>query len=228
MKKQTNETPLLLEQESLEANGNSYTKIQALGIEERPDEEDVFALSYPQMVFVFRTKTAIGNTKALWDDILDIKVHLEMTDINGVCNSETIPYKYLTPIEKLSTKDFITTQDFDEWNTSDRDDTQKRNKLRDKLIVSSNSHLMHNNRELKYWACFVPSRKTWNQIDIINKLATKENLDDQNWMQALNYLFNGNITAATKGMPTAITGTPPSVGNAGYFPNFLSSLRTIV
>ncbi len=220
-KKQTNETPLLLEQESLEANGNSYTKIQALGIEERPDEEDVFALSYPQMVFVFRTKTAIGNTKALWDDILDIKVHLEMTDINGVCNSETIPYKYLTPIEKLSTKDFITTQDFDEWNTSDRDDTQKRNKLRDKLIVSSNSHLMHNNRELKYWACFVPSRKTWNQIDIINKLATKENLDDQNWMQAWNYLlFNGNITAATKGMPTAITVTPPSVGNAGYLPNF--------
>ena len=220
-KKQTNETPLLLEQESLEANGNSYTKIQVLGIEERADEEDVFALSYPQMVFVLRTKTAIGNTKALWDDVLDIKVHLEMTDINGVCNSETIPYKYLTPIEKLTTKDFITTQDFDEWNTSDRDDTQKRNKLRDKLIVSSNSHLMHNNRELKYWACFVPSRKTWDQIDIINKLATEENLDDRNWMQTWNYLlFNGNITAATKGMPTAITVTPPSVGNAGYLPNF--------
>lgn len=220
-KRQTNETPLLLEQESLEANGNSYTKIQALGIEECTDEEDVFALSYPQMVFVLRTKTAIGNTKALWDDVLDIKVHLEMTDINGVCNSETIPYKYLTPIENLPTKDFITTQDFDEWNTSDRDDTQKRNKLRDKLIVSSNGHLMHNNRELKYWACFVPSRKTWNQIDIINNLATKENLDDRNWMQTWNYLlFNGNITAATKGMPTAITVTPPSVGNAGYLPNF--------
>lgn len=220
-KKQSGDTKLPLELEKLEPRGNSYTRIQAFGIEERTDEEDIFSLTFPQMMFVLRTKTAFGNTKTLWGDVLDISIHLKMIDINGGVFSEAVPYKYWTPIEQLPSSDFITTEEFNAWNSSDRDDTQKRKKLQDKVIVSSSSRLMHNNRELKYWACFVPSRKAWEQINITNGLASKENLDDSEWMHAWNYLlFSGNITAATKGMPTAISVAPPSVGNAGYLPNF--------
>ena len=67
------------------------------------------------MRYILRTKTAAGNTSAIWRDISPIKITLEMTDYNGDHIKEDIPYKYYLPTDTLSVRDQISLDDFEEW-----------------------------------------------------------------------------------------------------------------
>ena len=77
-KLQTSQEPLTV---SYERYNEPFcgTEIVLKGIENEP----LFSLSISQMRYILRTKTAAGNTSAIWRDISPIKITLEMTDYNG-------------------------------------------------------------------------------------------------------------------------------------------------
>lgn len=219
-KKQSGGDVIQLEQESIPIPDNPGTLVEVYGVEPAHDE-DVFSLTVNQFIFMLRTKTALGNTSAIWDSSRnDIDIHLDYIDINGENTSSEIENLFYLPTEGVNDADVITIESFNAWNSSDKDDIQKRNYLSNRILVDDGS-LTHNGRTLRYWACFVPSRGVWEQLNLQAKVATKEELDDSVWCNLWDsLLFKGEITVATKGMPTAITIAPPPVGNAGYLPNF--------
>lgn len=96
-KLQTSQEPLTV---SYERYNEPFcgTEIVLKGIENEP----LFSLSISQMRYILRTKTAAGNTSAIWRDISPIKITLEMTDYNGDHIKEDIPYKYYLPTDTLS------------------------------------------------------------------------------------------------------------------------------
>lgn len=215
-KLQTSQEPLTV---SYERYNEPFcgTEIVLKGIENEP----LFSLSISQMRYILRTKTAAGNTSAIWRDISPIKITLEMTDYNGDHIKEDIPYKYYLPTDTLSVRDQISLDDFEEWlRGGDRTDLEKCTKLRDKVITAKGSYLHNGYREIRYWASFVPSRSVWDQLCIKEGLATDSLLSNEEWInEKIFVLHRPGIYTAVKGMPTGITVEHPSAGYSGYWSN---------
>jgi hypothetical protein len=73
---------------------------------------------------------------------------------------------------------------------------------------------------LKYFACFVPNRGTWNTLIKKAKLATDEQLEKEDWIDLNWYtLFRQGIYSSVKGMPTGIRIGDPATGWSGYWEN---------
>jgi hypothetical protein len=80
--------------------------------------------------------------------------------------------------------------------------------------------LHSNQRKLKYFACFVPQRKVWNDMSISRGLATEDNLTDDEWLAEHSFsLVRNGIFLSVKGMPTGISIDHPTTGWAGYWSN---------
>ncbi|MEC4185316.1 ATP-binding protein [Adlercreutzia sp. R21] len=220
-KNQQSDSMLQLELEELSDVSEPGTSIEVYGVEAAKDE-DVFGCTKEQLVFLLRTKTALGSTRPLWDaDVSPIDITLEMTDINGGTHECQIENRYWLPTEGLNQRNIVTLDQFNEWCTSSKDDAQKRKYLQGKILVDCCEELKHNGRKMRYWACFVPSRGVWDALNEKVGIATRENLDSNEWLDTWSsLLLKPEITVATKGMPTSIQITPPSVGYAGYLPNF--------
>lgn len=174
----------------------------------------LFKWSKEQLKFVLRTKTAIGNTNALFEEVNPIEVKLIFTDSNGSKKTEeTISYKYFLLTELLDKNKKISLSEFDEFAAAPlRTDLQKRNKLRGKVVE-------YFDKEKKFYALFVPKRD-WRQFSLEAKIATEENLDDDDWLsQNSHTIFKNEITVSVKGMPTGVEITPNTTASAGYLPN---------
>jgi hypothetical protein len=77
-----------------------------------------------------------------------------------------------------------------------------------------------NNREIRYWSCFVPKREYWSRLSqkagiIFNVDESGVPLDDKPGVG-----FAGGFLTSTKGMPTGISIELKPRGSAGYVPNF--------
>lgn len=195
----------------------SGTEITLKGIE----NEQLFSLSIPQIKYILRTKTAAGNTSVIWKQVAPINIVLNMTDYNGNHTEESIPFKYALPTEMLKPKDQISLEEFEVWlHEGDRTDFEKRTKLRDKIITTNGQFLHGGYREIRYWACFVPSRGIWDQLCLNENLTTSSLLSDENWLNEKSFvLYRPGIYTAVKGMPTGITVEHPSAGYSGYWSN---------
>jgi molecular chaperone HtpG len=185
-------------------------------------EGSFFDLTYSQLAYVFRTHSAIGNTLPLWgpDSKPKIDVTLKLINSLGEVEQGNLKYSYWLPIEDLSSRTIIDIEDFKGWTTSsDRTDAEKRAKLRDKIITQKGKETV-SGRTLSFYACFVPQRKTWDELNIKSGLAEDENLKNESWLDAHWYtLFRSGIFASVKGMPTGIRIDEPSTGWAGYWEN---------
>lgn len=180
-----------------------------------------FDLTFEQLKFILRTKTALGSTKSIWGNDLNINIELVHKDINGKIRSSDLPFQYWLVYENLPPSAKI---DFDEFITyateSDRTDLEKRNKLRDKVIFKKGQYVHKNAREINYVACFVPKRNVWNKISVNDGLCTDEQLEDDNWLENFGYVkFISGIFSSVKGMPTGIVTDHPLTGYAGYWAN---------
>lgn len=181
----------------------------------------IFKLSFEQLKFVLRTKTAIGNTGFLWnEEELDIEIILKYKDLNGIENNGSIPNRYQLVYEKLGSNSKIDLEDFILYaNDADKTDIDKRRKLQDKIIYK-NGEFKHNGRNIKYITCFVPKRKVWNELSIINNLCNQEDLENNEWIDEFYYtIFSEGIYTSVKGMPTGISIEHPTTGYAGYWSN---------
>ncbi|PKD43743.1 ATP-binding protein [Rhodohalobacter barkolensis] len=176
----------------------------------------IFDLNFAQLQYVLRTKTALGNTKTLWNDGESLSINLEHVDINGIENSTKLPYKYWAPTDGLDKNTKISLEEYKEYaNQAHRDDNDKRRKLRDKIIYDI-GRFDHKGRVINYYACLVPKRSVWNFLSIHNHLALEENFEDDEWMEKFYYsVFQNGIYTSVKGMPTGVSVDHPITGAQG-------------
>jgi hypothetical protein len=181
-------------------------------------DSPVFTLSFNQLKYVLRTRTSIGNTNTIWDTDININITLTYINQDGVEFNETLPYQYWLPIDNLSNTAKIDIEEFYEYIKKDRTDQEKRTKLKNKIVYKK-TIINHNNRSIKAFACFVPKRKTWDDLTISNQIATQEQLNNNDWLDKFNYsVLNPGIYTSVKGMPTGITVDHPITGAAGAWP----------
>jgi len=181
----------------------------------------IFKLSFEQIKYVLRTKTALGNTNRLWElDEKEIVINLKHKNLDGEINTTSLDNKYLMIYEQLDSNSKINLDDFINYaNDADRTDQDKRRKLKDKVIYKKGT-FPHNGRTIKYITCFVPKRKVWDELSIEFGLCTEEELDDRDWQDELSYAkFSSGIYTSVKGMPTGISIEHPTTGYAGYWSN---------
>lgn len=215
---------LLLDLQSQESDDNFQgTEILVKGIE----NEKLFNMNFDTLKFILRTKTAVGNVLNIFEDQNNIKVTFNYRDLNGVNNSEEIPYKYWLPIENVKTTDKLNLEDYNNWlSERDRSDSEKRNKLKNKIIYCHGEILHNDVRSIKYWLCFVPKRRIWNDLSVKDHLLNEQAVDDEEILRDKNLcIHQAGIYTSVKGMPTGITITPPSTGNAGYWANLFIILE---
>lgn len=185
------------------------------------DQSELFELDYKSIKFILRTKTAIGNTDFIWKESNKYRITLEVIDINGVHTKEEIPFKYWLPIEIIPKKDIIDLDEFKAWcKEEDRQDVEKRNKLKNKIITYKNTIMHSGNREINYWACFVPRRSIWDEISLKEGLLSEEMRDNEQIMyDKIFSIHQPGIYTSVKGMPTGIVIDHPNTGYAGYWAN---------
>ena len=186
------------------------------------DNENIFNLSFEQFKYVLRTRTAIGSTKLIWGNDKEIDFTITYTDINSISFQEQIPFKYWLITDEVPENSKINLDDFEEWiRQGDRTDQDKMAKLKDKIIFKKGQFEHSNWRLIKYFACFVPKRRVWNDLSISLHLTDENKLNDDNWLEQYYYCkINNGIFISVKGMPTGISIDHPSTGFAGYWANF--------
>ena len=223
----SDEILMLDEYVEIDANWRG-TKITLKGIEFDSDDSEeqslsIFQLSFEQLKYVLRNKTYLGSTVPIWDtNYKPIDISLNYTDFNGIPNKDTLKNEYILPTEVLPSKDMVDMDEFEEWlKLTDRDDTEKRNKLKGKVLVKKDSYMHNGYRKISYWVCFLPNRGDWNTINQrMNLILNGIEIDDSFKSKNGYCLCSDGIYTATKGMPTGISITHPITGAAGYWPNF--------
>ena len=196
-------------------------------IEDVKEKNQFFELTFEQLKFVLRTRTALGSTFSIWEDDRNISIELAFIDINGKRHSEEIPFRYALPYEVLGSSAKIDYDEFVKYASQiDKTDLDKRKKLRDKVIFKKGEYSHTSSRKIKYIACFVPKRKVWDTLSVASRLATNEELEDENWVWKFDYCrITPGTYCSTKGMPTGIKIDHPSTGAASYWWNLFILLE---
>lgn len=182
---------------------------------------NIFNLNKEQIIFLLRTKTALGSTKNIWGEDVEIDINFTFINSDNTCSTtEKIDFSYFT-LQNLYTKTFLDYDDFEDWlKAKDRTDEMKRIKLRDKILYKKGVFIHDDSREIKYLAYYVPNRSVWETISIDQNIYDEQMLSNDEWCAKYYYLgFNHGIQTAVKGMPTGISITPPQSGVAGYWSN---------
>lgn len=215
-KKKTNEETLPLKIAQID-DVEIGTEIIVEGI----NNDEIFTMGITSLAFLLRTKTAIGNVDNLFNNSKNIQVTLEVIDPSGVSKKIDVPYKYWIPIECLRNNEKINLDDYQTWlSQADRDNIQKSNKLKDKVVYKSGSFMHNDVREIKYWLCYVPKRKFWNDLSLRDMLINENELnDDDLYINKHMCIHQPILTAAVKGMPTGIVINNPKAGKDGYWQN---------
>lgn len=183
------------------------------------EHHPLWQLSHPEIEYLLRTRTALGNTSHIWGGSLNCDFTLIHTDASGDRWAVERECEYMLPVEALPSHDMISIQEFQGWlgDKKDRDDVEKRRKLKDKIIFTSGK-VNQAGRTLNYWACFVPNRAYWRDLSKRVGLSSDEESEDID--PTNTYLFSGGLLTSTKGMPTGIALDLKPRGSAGYVPNF--------
>jgi len=196
---------------------NTGTYIKINGIE----NDEIFSMNIESLKFLLRTKTAIGNVDNLFEGGKNIKVELTVIDPLGNKKTSDVPFKYWVPTECLRSQEKINLDDYKEWLSSgDRTQVQKTTKLKNKVVFKTGTFMHSDVREIKYWLCYVPKRKFWNDLSKRDLLVTEAELEDDDiFVKKHMCLHQPILTASVKGMPTGIVIPNPKAGKDGYWQN---------
>ncbi|WP_338501715.1 ATP-binding protein [Sphingomonas kaistensis] len=205
---------LLVEVEDLQPSAKGITIRMKVADESHP----LCTLSHAELEYLIRTRTALGNTAHIWGGSANCDLALTHTNLSGELRSVEIECEYMLPTSGLAPHDSISIPDFQTWlSEKDREDVEKRRKLKDKVVVTSGK-VIQAGRTLNYWACFVPNRSIWQQLSARVGLGQSE--DGKEEETDSEYRFYGGLVTSTKGMPTGISLELKPRGSAGYIPNF--------
>lgn len=182
-------------------------------------DSPIFELSFNQLKFVLRTRTAIGNTSSIWNSETNITVNLTYTNQDGDTKNEILPFKYWLPTEGLDKNGKISISEYNEFlKIKDRTDQEKRLRLKDKILYNTYT-FDHNGRTIRAYSCFVPKRKVWDDLTKHHDIATEEQLTNDQWLDKHNYAcMQPGIFTSVKSMPTGVTVDHPITGASGAWP----------
>lgn len=184
------------------------------------DNASIFSISFNELLFAIRTRTALGSTGFIWGNPLNCDATLIHTDLSGKRIEKEFDCNYILPTEGLKPEDSISTESYIEWRQeADRSDTEKRRKLKDKIVFTLGKKYQAG-RDIKYWSCFVPTRGVWDKLSELKGLNASPDSDGEDGDMFNIYKFNGGLYTSSKGMPTGIFLELKPRGSAGYFPNF--------
>ncbi len=198
---------------------NQGTEIALEQLDSKFDK--LFQLTKDQLLFVLRTKTAIGRTNLHWvKDSPQIKVQLEFVK-NGQREFEEVKSEFWSVSENHPNvldydSDYLT------WlKKTDRTDQQKIKKLRNQVILRRGEvTLDESQRKIRYLIVFLPKREIFETTSINSDLCTKELFDSTEWQENFGFAtFQSGIEISSKGMPTGIKIPEPTTGYAGYWKN---------
>lgn len=180
----------------------------------------LFQMNVKQLIFVLRTKTAIGALRPLFNEPdIPFDIELNVTDLKNRSYNEKIDYSYWLPTESLRPQELCNIDDFKKWlSEGDHTDIEKRKYLRDKAITKYGTETYAGN-EIHYWACFFPQRSNFITVSEVDGLITEEEAEELDSNDNTLVMHQPGIYTAIKGMPTGITINNPKTGFAGYWPN---------
>jgi anti-sigma regulatory factor (Ser/Thr protein kinase) len=210
------DSPLILDltEEKLDDTGTTVE----ISVSEK--NQRLFDYSFEEILFLLRTKTALGDTGYIWDTPLNADVKLYHTDKGGKKNSKTFECRYLLPTDAAKKTDAEDLDAFKTWLLEqDRTDQDKRKKLLNK-IVSAKGKKQKTGREIRYWSCFVPRREYWRKLSHAVGIVPPEEGAAVLTEELKVVGFSGGFETSTKGMPTGISIELKPLGSAGYVPNF--------
>lgn len=216
------DSDLFIEVENIEAKSFGTT----IKVKLAEDDSSIFGLSFEEISFALRTRTALGNTNFIWQTPLNCDARLHHTDLSGSMKALEFDCNYLLPTEGLKEDDTISVDSYLDWRREgDRTDAEKRRKLKDKIVHTSGKKYQAG-RDIKYWSCFVPNRAVWNKLSRIQGLTLKDDVDSSDGDDMFSgYKLSGGLATSSKGMPTGIYLELKPRGSAGYFPNFFIILE---
>ena len=177
----------------------------------------LFDLTLNQIIFILRTRTAIGNTLKIWDkDDVNITVSLKFVNQEGQEFNENIPFTYWLPTDNIIEQDKINIDDYYDYvRNGDKTDQQKRLKLKNKIVYKVKIFELRN-RVIKTYSCLVPKWATWDVISASANLAKPDQLKDDDFMEKFGYAtFQAGNYTSVKGMPTGISMEHPMTGSGG-------------
>ncbi|WP_296817275.1 ATP-binding protein [Brevundimonas sp.] len=217
----TDEDPLLLNlEETKHHSGPTGVRIE---LHLSDPEHPILSLSFDQLLFVLRTRTALGSTSHIWGEPYDGDFRVRHVDRGGAFNEDDFACKYLLPTAGLGPDEFINVSDYEVWRTEkDRTDVDKRRKLKGKVIVTSGSY-HHSGRTNRFWACFAPDRGAWAKLSSFFRNFTvdeNEAIEQGDTTSENPYQFRPGLYVSTKGMPTGIRLELNTRGSAGYVANY--------
>ncbi len=199
---------------------DTFTQVKLADIEILfNDSEDIFNQTTRLIELIIRSKTAIGYTKGIFENNVNLDVEVEFVHIDksGKSNTLSVTPSYLLPTEFLGKNDVVNLQEFKNIAATLSDD-QKTKKLQGKCLFKLGSEFRAG-RTINYFCFFAPSRNLYKEISEKNGfINTDENGEQESQ-------FSGGILVSTKGMPTGIRLEPPKSGEMGYWPNFFLILE---
>lgn len=204
-----------IERESIEPADPSqtYTEVTLRGIEEKYGDDDLLRLQPQVVIYLLRSKTAIGSTRVLFGATAPIPdVKLEMTMLDGSKLVESIDFRYFAPHEALPKSSVISLRELQQ-QASKWDAKQKARHLRGKCVVSLGS-VTRGTRRVSVYVFMAHSRSVWREISNLIQDHQSESHSDE------PLLCKGGIYVATRGMPTGVELTQPQTGQAAYWPLF--------
>ena len=181
-------------------------------------DHPLWGLSHNELEYVLRTRTALGNTAHVWGGSVNCDFAVIHIDKSGDKWAAERECEYLLPSNILPDHGSISLEDFENWLADgDRDDIEKRRKLKDKLLFTAGKKNQAA-RTIHYWVCFGPNRAFWRSISERAGLIQDDDADADS--DHSEYAFSGGLLTSTKGMPTGISLELKPRGSAGYVPNF--------
>ncbi|PEI60316.1 ATP-binding protein [Priestia aryabhattai] len=177
------------------------------------DNIDIFHISLARLIYIIRTKTALGYLNKLWEkEHPNIIVDLIHTDLNNETTTTQIDFSYQLPSNFLNKNDVINYDEFVQ-QAATLSDSQKSAKLKGKSLELI-GNTSRGGRTIRYYAFYAPTRNLWKTISRQNDLLIHNNLDEEPESE-----IKGGIFLATKGMPTGVELVPPVTGQSGYWAN---------
>jgi molecular chaperone HtpG len=185
------------------------------------ENHPIWQLSFEDLVYLLRTKTALGDTGHIWGEGLEADFEFVHVDASSKRTAREFDCKYLLPTEGLKSEDSISREEYDKWRLEgDRSDAEKRRKLANKIVYQAGKDYKAG-RDIRYWSCFVPNRAVWDKLAAIHGLTNGSGEADPTPGELITgYTFSGGLYTSSKGMPTGIFLDLKPRGSAGYVPNF--------
>ena len=207
---------LVIEESNEDSNDSkdTYTKIVVSDIEKNHEEyDDIFNITYEQLILHLRTKTAIGSVKYLFNSNFhnEYIVNFSYIDQAGVKSSGEIEPHYYSPEDFIQSKNAVIEIETFKGQAATMSDSEKARKLNGKCLRKVCSEKRYG-RTINYYALFVPSQTFWESICDQNRL--KVEIDGNSILQ-----YTGGIYFATRGMPTGIRIEPPKTASPFYWQN---------